>query len=128
MKSRMRRLALSVPFLMTLHALVSLSPHPARAQTRAQQEVRRLTGQQVSQEEILSQLAASGLARAQVRGQLISMGIDPSYADAYFDRLDGSAVGPLDQSADFLQALAVLRRLQRPVRPPPQRCDECTAG
>ena len=34
------------------------------------------------------------------------MGIDPSIADAYFDRLDGSAVGPLDQSADFLQALA----------------------
>ena len=114
MKSWMRRLALSVPFLMTLHALVSLSPHPARAQTRAQQEVRRLTGQQVSQEEILSQLAASGLARAQVRGQLISMGIDPSYADAYFDRLDGSAVGPLDQSADFLQALAVLGAFSDP--------------
>ena len=106
MKSRMRRLALSVPFLMTLHALVSLSPHPARAQTPAQQEIHRLTGQQVSQEEILSQLAASGLSRAEVRAQLTSMGIDPSIADAYFDRLDGSAVGPLDQSADFLQALA----------------------
>ena len=106
MKSRMRRLALSVPFLMTLHALVSLSPHPARAQTPAQQEIQRLTGQQVSQEEILSQLAASGLSRAEVRAQLTSMGIDPSIADAYFDQLEGSAVGPLDQSADFLQALA----------------------
>ncbi len=114
MKSWMRRLALSVPFLMTLHALVSLSPHPARAQTRAQQEVSRLTGQQVSQEEILSQLAASGLSRAEVRAQLTSMGMDPSIADAYFDRLDGSAGSPLDQSADFLQALAVLGAFNDP--------------
>ena len=106
MKSRMRRLALSVPFLMTLHALASLSPNPARAQTAAQQEIRRLTGQQVSQEEILSQLAASGLSLDEVRAQLTSMGVDPSIADAYFDEMDGSAGSTLDQNADFLQALA----------------------
>ena len=106
MKSRMRRLALSVPFLMTLHALVSLSPHPARAQTPAQQEIQRLTGQQVSQEEILSQLAESGLSRDEVRARLTSMGMDPSIADAYFDEMDDPAGDALDQNADFLQALA----------------------
>jgi protein involved in polysaccharide export with SLBB domain len=42
------------------------------------------------------------------------MGMDLSIADAYFDRLDGSAVGPLDQSADFLQALAVLGAFNDP--------------
>ena len=55
---------------------------------QGQQEILRLTGEQVSEEEILSRLAASGLTRAQVRSQLSSMGIDPSIADAYFDRLE----------------------------------------
>ena len=92
--------------LLALQTLVSFLPLPLKAQTPAQQEIQRLTGQQVPEEEILSRLSASGLSRAQVRAQLTSMGIDPSIADAYFDRLAGVTNDPLDQNADFLQALA----------------------
>ena len=100
--------------LFALQMLASFLPLPAHAQTPAQQELRRLTGQQVSNEEILDRLAASGLTRAQVRSQLSSMGIDPSIADPYFDRLEGSADEPLDQNADFLQALAELGAFNQP--------------
>jgi protein involved in polysaccharide export with SLBB domain len=92
--------------LLALQTLVSFLPLPLEAQTPAQQEIQRLTGQQVPEEEILSRLAASGLSRAQVREQLIALGSDPSSADAYFDRLEGLTNAPLDQNADFLQALA----------------------
>ncbi|SVA37908.1 uncharacterized protein METZ01_LOCUS90762, partial [marine metagenome] len=92
--------------LLALQTLVSFLPLPLKAQTPAQQEIQRLTGQQVPEEEILSRLAASGLSRAEVRAQLTSMGIDPSIADAYFDRLEGLTDDPLDQDADFIQALA----------------------
>ena len=34
------------------------------------------------------------------------MGLNPSIADAYFDRLEGAADDTLEQNADFLQALA----------------------
>ena len=34
------------------------------------------------------------------------MGLNPSIADAYFDRIEGVAAEPLQQNADFLQALA----------------------
>ncbi len=92
--------------LLALQTLVSFLPLPLKAQTPAQQEIQRLTGQQVPEEEILSRLAVSGLSRAQVREQLISMGTDPTLADPYFDRLEGLTNDPLDQNADFLQALA----------------------
>ena len=92
--------------LLALQTLVSFLPLPLKAQTPAQLEIQRLTGQQVPEEEILSRLAASGLSRAEVRARLTSMGIDPSIADAYFDRLEGLTDDPLDQDADFLEALA----------------------
>ncbi len=82
--------------LFALQMLVSFSTHPAHAQTPAQQELLRLTGQQISEQEILSRLAASGRTRAEVRSQLSSMGIDPSIADAYFDRIEGTADDPLE--------------------------------
>ena len=92
--------------LLALQMLVSFSPFSLKAQTPAQQEILRLTGQQVSEEQILEQLAQSGLSRAEMRAQLTSMGLNPSIADAYFDRLEGLSDDPLEQNADFLQALA----------------------
>ncbi|MEE2669523.1 MAG: SLBB domain-containing protein, partial [Gemmatimonadota bacterium] len=89
-----------------LCAIVGLTPRSARAQDPVQQEVLRLTGQEVSEEEILSRLAQSGLSRTEVRSRLSTMGINPNIADAYFDRIDGSSTDPLIQDADFLQALA----------------------
>ena len=55
---------------------------------QGQQEILRLRGQEVSEEEILNRLAQSGLTRADVRAQLTNMGLDPAIADAYFDRLE----------------------------------------
>ncbi|MCH7935142.1 MAG: SLBB domain-containing protein [Gemmatimonadetes bacterium] len=92
--------------LLALQMLVSFSPFSLKAQTPAQQEILRLTGQQVSEEQILNQLAQSGLSRAEMRARLTSMGLNPSIADAYFDRLEGLTDDPLEQNADFLQALA----------------------
>jgi len=92
--------------LLALPMLLGLSPAPTYAQTPAQQEILQLTGQQISEEEILRSLAQSGLSRAEMRAQLASRGINPSMADAYFDRLEGATDNPLEQNADFLQALA----------------------
>jgi polysaccharide export outer membrane protein len=103
--------------LFALQMLVSPSPPGVHAQTSAQREILRLSGQEVSDEDILSQLAESGLTRAQVRVQLSSMGIDPSIADPYFDRVDGSGDEPLGQNADFLQALAELGAFNEPSAP-----------
>jgi len=100
--------------LFALQMLVSPSPPGVHAQTPAQREILRLSGQQVSDQDILSRLAESGLSRAEVRAQLSSMGIDPSIAGQYFDRLDGFGAGPLDQNADFLQALAELGAFNEP--------------
>ena len=91
--------------LLALPMLLGLSPAPTYAQTPAQQEILRLTGQQVSEEEILRNLAQSGLSRTEMRAQLTSRGLNPSMADAYFDRLEGATDNPLEQNADFLQAL-----------------------
>lgn len=100
--------------LFALQMLVSPSPPGVHAQTPAQREILRLSGQQVSDQDVLDQLAGSGLTRAQVRVQLVAMGIDPSIADRYFDRLDGFGGGPLGQNADFLQALAELGAFNEP--------------
>ena len=102
----MRRRARTIPFFLALYALVGIPPHPAHAQTPAQQELLRLTGQQISEEEILNRLTQSGLSRAEVRSRLTSMGLSPSIADPYFDRIEGRATTALAQNADFLQALA----------------------
>ena len=91
--------------LLALPMLLGLSPAPTYAQTPAQQEILQLTGQQVSEEEILRSLAQSGLSRAEIRAQLTSRGLNPSMADAYFDRLEGATDNPLEQNADFRQAL-----------------------
>ncbi len=106
MMNHMRLDLQKIFLLLALQMLLSVSPAPTHAQTPAQQELQRLTGQQVSEEEILNRLAQSGLSRAEVRSQLTSMGLNPSIADAYFDRLEGAADDPLQQNADFLQALA----------------------
>ena len=92
--------------LLALPMLMSLSPAPARAQDAAQRQLLLLTGQQVSEEEILTRLIQSGLSRAEVRSRLSAMGLDPSIADPYFDRIEGGSTTPLAQDADFLQALA----------------------
>ena len=109
-----RRHAPNSALFLAVYTLLSFFPFGAYAQTLAQQEALRLTGQQMSDQQILDRLAASGLTRAQMRSQLTSMGIDPSIADPYFDRLEGSADGPLDQNADFLQALAELGAFNEP--------------
>ena len=110
--------ARTIPLFLAVHALFGLTPHPTHAQTPAQQELQRLTGQQVSEQQILNRLAQSGLSRAEVRSRLSSMGYNPSIADPYFDRLDGIDAGPLDQSADFLQALAEMGAFNEPAALP----------
>jgi protein involved in polysaccharide export with SLBB domain len=100
----------TILLFLALCALVSLLPAPGHAQIPARLELLR----QVPEQEILSRLAASGLSRAEVRSQLSSMGIDPSIADPYFDRLGAAAAEPLDQNADFLQALAAIGVLNEP--------------
>ena len=95
-----------VSLLLTLQLLLSFSAAPIHGQTPAQQEIVRVTQQQVSDEEILSRLAQSGLSRADVRSRLTAMGRNPALADSYFDSIEGTASGPLEQDADFLQALA----------------------
>ena len=102
--------------LLALPMLLGLSPAPTYAQTPAQQEILQLTGQQISEEEILRSLAQSGLSRAEMRAQLTSRGLNPSMADAYFDRLEGVTDNPLEQNADFLQALVPI---PPPIAPPP---------
>ena len=52
----MRRRSQSIFMLLALQMLINLSPVPAWAQDPAQQELLRLTGQQVSEEEILARL------------------------------------------------------------------------
>ena len=106
MKSRIRPWAVTAPFFLALCAFVGLTPHSVHAQDPAQQEILRLTGQEVSEEEIISRLAQSGLSRAEVRSRLSTMGLNPNIADPYFDRVEGISSDPLDQDADFLQALA----------------------
>jgi polysaccharide export outer membrane protein len=95
-------------------ASVGSVPRPAHAQIPAQQEILRITGQQVSEEEILNRLTQSGLSRAEVRSQLSARGLNPSIADPYFDRLEGATGGSLDQSPDFLQALAEMGAFNDP--------------
>lgn len=87
----------------------------ARAQDPVQREIRARTGQQLSQEEILTRLGQSGLSREQVREQLSSLGYDPAIADPYFDRLETGDESPLTQNADFLQALAQMGLLNEPL-------------
>jgi len=106
-ESRRRNLR-KIVLVFALPTLLSLTPAPTRAQTPSQQELLRLTGQEISEQEILDRLAQSGLSRADVTSGLTAMGRDPSIADSYFDRIEGSASGPLEQDADFLQALAAM--------------------
>ena len=83
----------------TAYALVNV-------QDPVQREIQQSTGLQLSQEEILSRLDQSGLSRAQVQTQLTALGYDPAIANPYFDRLDGDLLSPIEQNADFLQAIA----------------------
>ena len=92
----------------TAYALVNV-------QDPVQREIQQSTGLQLSQEEILSRLNQSGLSRAQLQTQMTALGYDPAIADPYFDRLDGDTVSPLEQNADFLQAIAQMGLLNEPV-------------
>ena len=105
--------------LLALPMLMSLSPVLARAQDAAQQEILLLTGQRVSEEEILARLIQSGLSRAEVRSRLSAMGLDPSIGDPYFDRIEGSATTPVAQDEDFLQALAQMGLFNDLIAPEP---------
>lgn len=87
----------------------------ASAQTAAQRVIRERTGQEVTQEQILQRLQRSGLTRSQVRNRLTQMGLDPTLADPYFDRLEGrSAAGAALPAPDagFVGALARMGLLE----------------
>ena len=87
------------------------SAEPVSAQQRDTADLRRQAQQQlgrdISQQEILDRLRASGMTRAQVRARLQSMGYDPSLADAYFDALEsGSDDAPGERPpSDLVRAM-----------------------
>ncbi|HEX6588420.1 MAG TPA: polysaccharide biosynthesis/export family protein, partial [Longimicrobiales bacterium] len=87
---------------------------PATAQQRDTAALRRQAEQQlgrdVSQDEILERLRASGMSRAQVRARLQAMGYDPSLADAYFDAIEA---GPGAESPDGQPSSALAEAMER---------------
>ncbi len=88
-------------------------PASAGAQEQAQRVIRERSGQEVSQQQILERLRASGLTREQVQQRLQQAGYDATLADPYFDRLEpqqaveapGGAEGLPSPTSDFLSAL-----------------------
>ncbi|HZD05210.1 MAG TPA: SLBB domain-containing protein, partial [Longimicrobiales bacterium] len=84
------------------------------AQTAAQEVIRERTGQQLTQEQILQRLQRSGLTRSQVRNRLTQMGLDPTLADPYFDRLEARGAGAElpEPRSEFIQALVRMGLLE----------------
>ena len=64
-------------------------------QDAVQQEIQRLMGQELTEEEIVNRISTLGLSRDDLRGRLGAMGYDEILPtlDAYFDRVEG-AVNP----------------------------------
>lgn len=89
----------------TVASLLAAGAGPARAQVDVPDLIRQQTGQEVTEEEILERLQASGLTRSQMRNRLLSMGMDPTLADPYFDRLEGRAGELPAPEASFIAAL-----------------------
>ena len=95
-----------------LLALIALSA-PAAAQQRdtaaLRRQVEQQVGRNVSQDEIVQRLQASGMTRAQVRARLQALGYDPGLADTYFDAIEsgaGAAVGPGQaESSELMEAM-----------------------
>lgn len=112
--------ALRVAVLLTLGLFFRGQPVTAQVpsaetppSTEAQQLIEARTGRQVSQEQILQQLQASGLSRSQVRNRLLGLGLDPALADPYFDQLEGRAGSQIGEPTDaFVSALARMGLLE----------------
>ena len=100
-------------------ALLVLAP-PAQGQADAQRLLQQVTGQQISQEQILERLRASGVSRAEARARLTQAGYDPALVDPYFDRLDGADADLPSADASFLGALTRLGILQAGFSAPPR--------
>lgn len=101
-----------VTVLATLGLVAGAVPVAGQA-VDARDLVRERTGQEVSQEQILERLRRSGLTRSQVRNRLLGLGLDPSLADPYFDRLEGRGQGALPgPEAEFVAALSRMGLLE----------------
>lgn len=104
-ESTSRRSHLMAGTMLTLGFLFAMPARPALAQDV--QEARRLMQQQgMTEEDVLRQLEASGISRAELRSRLEAVGLDAGMADMYFDRMEGRGSGPLPEpSSDFLSAI-----------------------
>lgn len=94
---------------------------PAQAQQRDTAALRRQAAEQlgrdVSQDEIMERLRASGMTRAQVRARLQAMGYDPGLADAYFDAIESGDDGEAPSDAPSVQLAEAMARLGLPELP-----------
>ncbi|HSW31598.1 MAG TPA: SLBB domain-containing protein [Longimicrobiales bacterium] len=92
-------------------ALLAIAP-PVAAQTEAQRLIQQISGQQVSQDQILERLRASGVNREQAKARLAQAGYDPALVDPYYDRLEGRSGALPDADQGFLAALGAVGILQ----------------
>ena len=112
-KKRCHRIARSrlLAALVLAAGVVVGSSTRARAAPQAEAEILRQL-QTMSNDEVVRQLIASGLTRAEVRDQLNRLGYDPYLADQYFDaiaqgsRLPGTAE---ERSLDAFRLLGILQ-------------------
>ncbi|MGH7443563.1 MAG: SLBB domain-containing protein, partial [Longimicrobiales bacterium] len=113
MQRLIRWLVLLVLVLAPGRALAQVSPSDTAAIRRAMEQ---RFGPNVSIEQVVRQLRASGISRDQMRSQLRAMGLDPALADTYYDAMASgrsSFIGDADQ--DFVSALEQMGLLQGPV-------------
>jgi protein involved in polysaccharide export with SLBB domain len=86
---------------------------PVQDTAAARRAASQRLGREISQQEVLDRVKASGLNRAQMRAYLQRAGYDPGLADRYFDAMERGDSIRGTPGADFLQALSALepRRL-----------------
>ena len=112
----------SISALALCLALASLAvlPSSASPQTEAQRLLQERTGLNLSQEQILQRLQASGIPREEARRRLQQAGYDPSLVDPYYNRLESGEGGLPDPDQSFLAALSQAGILDPGIQGPPQ--------
>lgn len=90
--------------LLAALALAALAT-PLSAQTQVQNLVQQMSGQEVTQDQILQRLRASGISRAEAQSRLRAAGYDPALLNPYFDRLEGEDGALPETDSDLMAAL-----------------------
>ncbi len=95
MTSDTRMAARWLPVVLLMIGSFGSTSSALMGQDAVQQEIQRLMGQELTEEEIVNRISTLGLSRNDLRSRLSAMGYDEMLPtlDAYFDRVEG-AVNP----------------------------------